>query len=169
MKHKSAKSEGHIKNNKRRKVYITLICLLAVIVVSACFLVSALMSGRGDRDNEVLDLMALNTLMRNARIHDIQTRPEEYIGTRMIVSGQYHAVYSEILGRYRHLILLPGGDACCPSVAIEFVREGDHAFPDDYPEFETMVHVQGVLSTFRHWHEESEILYIYLEVEEIDW
>ena len=86
------------------------------------------------------------------------------------VSGQYEAVYSEILGRYRHFVLLSGGDSCCPSVVMEFVKGGDYTAPEEYeeyPELGATVYVLGIFGTYRH--EGSGIMYQYLSVEEIEW
>ena|GEM_PF-1600388 len=139
-----------------------LICVLAACAASAC--------GPAPEEVEAIDLTSMSMVVRNAEISNIQTRPEEYEGRHIRISGQYGAAFSESLGRKRHFVLLSGGDACCPSVVMEFVKGGEYIEPeefDEYPVPDTMIQVNGVFRTYGHV--DAGILYQYLEVVEIEW
>ena len=148
-----------------------LVCALALITVSACGSVpeEPVSNEPGTEVIDVLDLTALSMTVRSAEITNLQTKPHEYTGRYIRINGVYNATFSEILGRDRHMILM-AADSCCPDVAMEFIKGGDFASPDeyaDYPAFDTPVTILGQFNTYKH--EDTGIMYQHLTVREIDW
>ena len=61
-----------------------------------------------------------------------------------------------------HFVAVEDAAACCLQ-ALEFIWEGEHAYPDDYPDEKAVIEVAGVFGQY----DELGRTYYYLAVDEI--
>jgi hypothetical protein len=106
-----------------------------------------------------VDLTVLSSTMVYAEVLNMMTNPDDYIGKTIKVSGLY--AVSLYLGEYYHFVLVEGVDACCPE-GLMFILNGDHSFPDDYPEEMTQIEFAGVFGSY----EGFDFPYYYLDVDD---
>ena len=102
-----------------------------------------------------VDLTELSSTMVYSEVYDMMTDPDKYIGKTVKMTGVF-AVYQGDDRNY-YACLITDATACC-SQGIEFVLDGDHAFPDDYPELGSDITVAG---TFDKYYEDD-VLYCQL-------
>ena len=108
-----------------------------------------------------VDLTLLSETMVSAELTSILSNPTEYIGKRIKMKGLYYSDYYDETDKNYHFVIFTDNTACC-SYDLEFIREGDYIYPDDYPENETDIEVVGVLNSY----EELGQTYHYISVEE---
>ncbi len=94
------------------------------------------------------DLTAMSSTMVYAKVYQMMIKPEEYIGKKIKMSGQYYASYYDSTELYYHYCIIADATACC-SQGIEFIwGDGDHVYPDEYPENYTEIVVEGTYGTY---------------------
>lgn len=95
------------------------------------------------------DLTTMNSDMVYATVYQMMIDPDTYIGKTIRMSGLYYAVYYEPTEKHYHYCIIEDALSCC-SQGMEFVWEdGSHIYPDEYPEDNTKVIVEGVFETYR--------------------
>lgn len=109
-----------------------------------------------------LDLTQLSSTVMYGELFSIMTEPEEYVGKTIKISGQYYVTYYDEGERYFHAVMIEDATACCQQ-GMEFMWEGEHAYPEDYPEDGVDIEISGVFGSY----EELGYSYYYLSVEEI--
>jgi hypothetical protein len=109
-----------------------------------------------------IDLTTMNSTMVYSEVYDIMTRPDAYIGKTIKMSGPYYSSYYDKTDMYYHYVIVEDAAACCMQ-GLEFIWEGDHAFPDDYPADATRVEVVGEFGSY----DELGETYYYLSVDDI--
>lgn len=109
-----------------------------------------------------VDLTALNSTMVYAEVFNMTTNPEDYLGKTIKMSGSYSTTFYDETGLYYHYVIIEDAAACCQS-GLEFIWNGEHKYPDDYPAEQTKIEVVGV---FGEYDEFGETFY-YLAVDEI--
>ncbi|MDR0293228.1 MAG: hypothetical protein LBH95_03645 [Oscillospiraceae bacterium] len=109
-----------------------------------------------------VDLTVLSSVMVYAEVYNIMTRPEDYMGKTIKMSGLYYASYYDKTGLYYHYVVIEDATACCQQ-GMEFIWNGRHSYPEDYPADETIVEMSGVFGRY----EELGQTYYYLAVDEI--
>jgi len=107
-----------------------------------------------------VDLTGLSSIMVYAKVYDIMTNPDDYMGKTIKLNGLY--AVSDFQGGYYHFVLVEGADSCCPE-GLEFRWSGNHVYPDDYPSLNTRIEFVGVFGS----HEDFGYTYYYLAVDEI--
>ena len=109
-----------------------------------------------------VDLTVMSDTLISAEVYNILTNQSDYIGKTIKAKGSY-AVYDAGNSRqYYHYIKIVEGDQCC-EMGMEFSLDGNHAYPDDYPEAEAKIEVTGVYESY----EESGSIYYCLVVDDI--
>jgi hypothetical protein len=108
-----------------------------------------------------IDLTALSSTMVYAEVNNIMTTPEDYLGKTITMSGPYLAS-DDGSGLVYHYVLIVDALACCQS-GLEFKLNGEHSYPEDYPEANVEVEATGVFGKY----EELGLTYYYLEVDEL--
>lgn len=107
------------------------------------------------------DLTVMSSDMVYATVYQMMVDPDAYIGKTVRMNGLYYGSYYEPTGQYYHYCIIQDALACCAQ-GIEFVwGDGSHIYPDEYPEDETMVVVQGVFETYQE--DGDEYLYCHLK------
>jgi len=109
-----------------------------------------------------VDLTVFNTTMLSAEMSNMYANGADFLGMTIRVSGTYDYIFYEEHGIHFHYIITKQGDACCQE-GFEFVWNGDHIFPDDYPQMGTPIEVDGVFGIL----EEDSFRYYYLAVDDI--
>lgn len=109
-----------------------------------------------------VDLTALSSTMVFAEVYNIMFHAEDYVGKTVKVQGQYAAYYFPEADQYYHAVIVADALACCAQ-GLEFVWDGSHQYPEDYPAPFTQIEISGV---FRMG-QDGENSYIYILTEEL--
>lgn len=117
----------------------------------------------GEKNGSVdIDMTVMSTTMMYSELYLILIDPDSYVGQTIKIKGQYFTSFYKDTNKYYHYVVVSDATACCTQ-GIEFIWNGDHTYPDDYPKNETMIEVQGVLDIYY----EDDYEYCYLAVDEI--
>lgn len=104
---------------------------------------AALSSGEAD-----YDLTAMTSEMVYATVYQMMNAPESYVGKTVKMKGTYAASYYEPTEKYYHYCVIQDATACCAQ-GLEFVwDDGNHAYPEEYPQEDTEIVVEGVFETY---------------------
>ncbi|MCL2078804.1 MAG: hypothetical protein FWH17_03055 [Oscillospiraceae bacterium] len=109
-----------------------------------------------------VDLTALSSTMIYAEVYNIMTNPDDYMGKRIKMRGPYYASYFDETGSYYHYVIVEDAAACCMQ-GLEFIWNGEHIYPDDYPQDKAIVEIIGVFGSYDELNE----TYYYLSVDDI--
>jgi hypothetical protein len=93
-----------------------------------------------------IDLTKLDANMLYAQISDMVNNSGSYEGKMVRVGGQF-AYYQDDIGREYFAALVSDATACC-SQGIEFVLDGEHKYPDDYPQVGDNIIVTGEFGSY---------------------
>lgn len=114
-------------------------------------------------DPEVdVDLTALSSILIFSEVNNMMIKPDRYMGKTIKMSGQYYHTYYEETGQYYHYVIIADATACCEQ-GLEFIWNGEHTFPDAYPEEGTNVEVEGVFGSY----EELGVTYYYIATDDV--
>ena len=109
-----------------------------------------------------IDLTQLSSTVVYSEVYNMISTPADYYGKVIRMKGQFNASYYEPTDNYYYYVIISDATACCAQ-GIEFVWEGDHSYPEDYPENGTEVEVTGVYGTY----EEEGVTYNYVKTEDV--
>jgi len=109
-----------------------------------------------------VDLTILSDTLAIAEITNILSRPDDYLGKTIKARGKVKYSYMGDSDELYHFVVITDVSACCEHF-LEFVWNGEHSYPDDYPEEASWVDVVGVYGLY----EEFGAQYCRLEVDEI--
>lgn len=98
----------------------------------------------GDID---IDLTGLDGNMIYAQMFNITADPEKYTGKKMRVKGNFAYTTGDD-GKEYFAVIIPDALACC-SQGLEFVRDGDYTYPDDYPELDEEIIITGTFGSYQ--------------------
>ncbi|MCL1809697.1 MAG: hypothetical protein FWG42_08075 [Clostridiales bacterium] len=107
-----------------------------------------------------IDLTQMSSTMVYGEVYSIMACPDDYLGKTIKAKGPYSAQYYDVTDKYYHYLVVADSTACC-SQGIEFVWNGDHNYPEDYPEEEEEIEITGVFGSY----DELDRTYYYLSVE----
>jgi len=93
------------------------------------------------------DLTKLNSDLIYAEVYNMMIFPKEYIGRTVKVSGVFTVYYDEVKDKYHFACFVSDAAACCQQ-GIEFILEGDNAYPKDYPAEGAEITILGVFGTY---------------------
>lgn len=113
-------------------------------------------------DGVDVDLTRLSGTMVYAEVNNMMTSAEKYMDKTIRISGPYYASYLDETDEYYHYVIIEDATACCKQ-GIEFIWNGEHEYPGDYPEENARIEVTGVFQS----HEVLGKTYYYLAVDEI--
>ncbi len=95
-----------------------------------------------------VDLTILSSTLVYSEVYNMMTLPEEYIGKTVRMEGMFSYYHDDTTGKDYFACIIQDATACCAQ-GIEFELEGDHKYPDDYPEDGGYVKVEGVFTTYK--------------------
>lgn len=94
------------------------------------------------------DLTTMGSDMVYATVYQFMVNPNAYVGKTIKIEGTYYASFYEPTQKYYHYCIIKDAMACC-SQGLEFVWEdGQHVYPDEYPEEDSNVVVTGIFETY---------------------
>lgn len=77
----------------------------------------------------------------------MMTAPEDYVGKIVKISGPFAAYHDEATGRDYFAVIVLDATACC-SQGVEFVWNGEHSYPEDYPTDNQEITVIGKFDSY---------------------
>lgn len=96
------------------------------------------------------DLTQLNSNMMYGQIFDMVSNPDRYTDMTVRVTGNFN-YYKDGAGKEYFSVFIPDAAQCCKQ-GIEFVLNGEHKYPDDYPADGEEITVTGVLNAYDEYH-----------------
>ena len=122
-----------------------LMCLAMLFAAAAC---SSASSESASTPKEIdVDLTALSSTIVYSTVNDRLVKPEDYIGQTVKMNGAFAYYHDEAADHYYFACIIADATACCQQ-GIEFELEGEHTFPEDYPEPEENITVVGTFDTY---------------------
>lgn len=94
-----------------------------------------------------VDLTKLSSTMVYSEVYNMMTAPNDYIGKKVKMSGNFGVYQDQSTNKYYYACLIADATACC-SQGIEFVLDGDYSYPDDYPDINSIITVTGIFDTY---------------------
>lgn len=109
-----------------------------------------LKSESSDNNNEEIDidLTQLSSSMVYARVYDMVSNGNDYIGETVKARGTFAYYKDEQNGNEYFAVIISDATACCAQ-GIEFVLDGEYTYPDDYPELGTEITVTGIFNYYK--------------------
>ena len=104
-----------------------------------------------------VDLTKLSSTMVYSEVYNMMTVPEDYIGKKVKMEGQFAIYEDENAGKIYFACIISDATACCQQ-GIEFELKDDLKYPDDYPELGTDVVITGDFDTYSEGDKEYCIL-----------
>lgn len=103
-----------------------------------------------DTDETVdYDLTQMSSDMVYATVYQMMVTPEEYEGKTFRIDGNFYATYYEATKKYYFYCVIQDATACCAQ-GMEFIwDDGSHIYPDEYPEDNAEIVVEGTFETYR--------------------
>lgn len=116
----------------------------------------------GGNNKDFIDLTALSSTMVYAEVFSMLSNPDDYIGKTIKMNGPYYSsYYAETDMRY-YFVIIEDATACCQQ-GLEFIWNGEHIYPDDYPKEGAKIEITGIFGQY----EELGLTYCYLDVDDI--
>lgn len=126
----------------KKTIRTVMLCLLAAAL--------AVCAAGAEESEEVwvdLDLSVLSGTVVYAQVYNLMYDPEPYLGKTIRIAGYYNYFDDQAHGVVYHACIVPDATACCAQ-GIEFVRAGEYAWPEDYPQIGQEIVVTGRLEIY---------------------
>ena len=94
-----------------------------------------------------VDLTTLDSNMVYAQVYDMVFGETDYNGKLVRAKGQFSYYQDPATKKDYFAVLISDATACCAQ-GIEFVLEGDHTYPEDYPELGSEIVIHGTFNTY---------------------
>ena len=101
-----------------------------------------------EREDITENSSTLSSTMVYSEVYNMMAIPEDYIGKTVKMDGIFSSFCDDSTGKYYYACIIMDATACC-SQGIEFELEGEHKYPDDYPEVGEQVCVVGTFDTYK--------------------
>ena len=111
-----------------------------------------------------LDLTKISGTVVYSQVYDMMTQPDAYMGQVIRVKGSF-SYFQDPQTRQEYFAVIIADAAACCAQGIEFVWEGDHAYPQDYPPLDSEITVTGTFNTYY----EGENMYVQLTDADVTW
>ena len=111
-----------------------------------------------------LDLTKLSGTVVYSQVYDMMMNPDSYMGQIIKMRGSFSYFQDPETKQEYFAAIIADATACCAQ-GIEFVWEGDHVYPQEYPPLETEITVTGTFSTYY----EGENMYVQLVDADVEW
>lgn len=92
-----------------------------------------------------VDLTALSSTLVYSEVLNMLQSPDEYMGKSVRMSGSFAVAEGD--GRMYYACIIKDATACC-SNGIEFLWDGDHSYPEDYPATGSDITVVGIFDKY---------------------
>jgi len=134
------------------------ICVIGIVVTAYAY------KDRGINNTDVIDLdiSKMRGVLAYSQVMNIYQSPDEYIGKRIKINGLYYGLHNDETDLYSHYVVV-GDETFCCQIGMEFVWNGKHAYPDDYPKEKARIELVGVFGSYNKLGK----TYYFLTVEDI--
>ncbi len=95
-----------------------------------------------------IDLTKGNANLVYAQVYSMMYTPEEYIGKKVKMQGQFTFYQDKATGKYYYACFISDAAACCTQ-GIEFIPSKKVKYPDDFPKVGSEISVTGVFYTYK--------------------
>ncbi|MDR1628653.1 MAG: hypothetical protein LBS36_00340 [Oscillospiraceae bacterium] len=109
-----------------------------------------------------VDLTKLTSILVYSEVNNMVNYPARYLGKVIKMKGMYSTEFWEETKKDYHYVVIADATACCQQ-GLEFIWNGDHKVPEDYPEFGAEVEMAGI---FKSYEEQGKTWY-YIAVDDI--
>ena len=96
---------------------------------------------------DMVDLTVLNSTMVYSEVYDMTSKPEDYIGKRVKMTGLFTAYQDETTKKRYFSCIIQDATACCAQ-GLEFELKEKRKYPEEYPEEEAEITVVGTFDTY---------------------
>lgn len=103
-----------------------------------------------ESDGIDVDLTTLSSTMVYAEVYNMYMYPDDYIGEIVKMEGTFYVLEVEETGMRYFSVIIEDALGCCAQ-GVEFELAGDYAYPDDYPEIDSVVTVIGEFETYEEY------------------
>ena len=111
-----------------------------------------------------IDLTNASKTIIYATVFNMVVEPDDFIGKTVRVSGNFRVFEDDYSDERYYAIIIPDATACCET-GIEFIWEGEHNYPEDYPAVEQKITITGKYNVMEF---EDGVSYFYLDVSDIE-
>ncbi len=111
-----------------------------------------------------IDLTKASKTIIYATVFNMVVEPDDFIGKTVRVSGNFRVFEDDYSDDRYYAIIIPDATACCET-GIEFIWEGEHNYPEDYPAVEQKITITGKYNVMEF---EDGVSYFYLDVSDIE-
>lgn len=94
-----------------------------------------------------IDLTVLSSTMVYSEVYNMMYSPHNYEGKTVKMNGLFVAYTNKDKSQYYPAVIIADATACC-SQGLEFILEGNPAYPEGYPEVDTEITVVGTFETY---------------------
>lgn len=94
-----------------------------------------------------VDLTKLSSTMVYSEVYNMVSSPEEYLGKKVRMMGEFSVYLDEETNKKYFACIISDATACCAQ-GLEFVLEGEHSYPEDYPEIGAPIIIDGIFDTY---------------------
>lgn len=95
-----------------------------------------------EQAEEVMDMTFMSSTVIYSEVLNMMTNPEEYAGKTIRITGLF-AIGEDDDGNPVVGCIIPDATQCCAQ-GVQFFWNGEHKFPDDYPQEGETITVEGV-------------------------
>lgn len=99
-------------------------------------------------EEKVIDLTKMNSNAIYAEVYNMMIEPDDYEGKKVKIKGMFTPAQDMKTNENRFFCIIPDAAGCCQQ-GIEFVRKGDFTYPDDYPDENAEITVEGIFHTYK--------------------
>lgn len=143
---------------------IVLCLMTAVLSMSILFGAGAEAGNPAEPPAIDLDMSGMSGTVVYAQVYNLVSDPDPWLGKVIRMAGYYSFFNDDKQGIVYHACVIPDATACCAQ-GIEFIRAGEHQWPDDYPKEGSDITVTGRLEIY----EENGYCYLHLVDAEVLW
>lgn len=119
-------------------------------------------TGSSDDPSVDIDLTKLSSTMVFSEVYNMMVSPEQYMGKMVKAEGSFQVYQDPDTKKNYYAVVIADATACCQQ-GLEFIWNGEHAYPDDYPEQESEIEITGVFQSYQ----EGSSTYYYLLVDDV--
>ncbi|MBQ7128388.1 MAG: hypothetical protein IJO19_00175 [Clostridia bacterium] len=95
-----------------------------------------------------IDLTTMNSTMVYSEVYNMISTPDKYVGKIVKMNGAFALYENEEKTKNYYAVIIKDATACC-SQGLEFIWEGEHKYPDDFPKIGSDITVVGRFETYK--------------------
>ena len=129
----------------RKRVCMFLI-VLALIPLAACTGKNGTTASNASKKVDV-DLTDLSETMVYSEVYNMTVKPEDYTRKTVKIKGKF-AYYKNPNTKKEYFACIVSDATACCTQGLEFILDGTHRYPDDYPKVDSEITVVGTFDSY---------------------